>query len=75
MKMFTRETLLPMALECCFGSFEVGVRMVELANRVASQAYLQALLESGGSTYSEACLSPGDPKSLPAPSVETSVQA
>lgn len=71
MQSYTRETLLPMALECCFGGFEVGVRMVELANRIASQAYLQARLESVGNTCSAACSNPGDPKSSPAPSAET----
>lgn len=30
----TRDELLPLALECCFGHCEVGTRMVELVNRI-----------------------------------------
>lgn len=75
MKTYTRESLLPMALECCFGHCEVGVRMVELVNRVANQAYLQALLELGGSRYSAACSDRGALKSSPAPLAEIWLQA
>ena len=74
MKIYTRESLLPMALECCFGGCEVGIRMVELANRIASQAYLQALLELDGSRCSKAYSDRGDQKSSQAPSAETSEQ-
>ena len=70
MKMYTRESLLPMALECCFGHCEVGTRMVDLVNRVANQAYLQALLELGGSRYSAACSDRGAPKSSPVQAFE-----
>lgn len=29
----TRDELLPLALECCFGHCEVGTRMLELVNK------------------------------------------
>lgn len=74
MKTFTRDELLPIALEHGFGHCEVGFRLVSLVNRVVNQVYLQALLELDGSRYLATYSSPGDPKSLPAPLAETWVQ-
>lgn len=70
----TREQLLPIALEHGFGHCEVGHRLVSLVNRIVSQVDLQARLELGGSTCSEACSDHDAQKSLPAPSAETWVQ-